>query len=396
MHIAYFAPKWPATSASNGIVTHVHRMREILIGMGHHVSVLSQGIWHSADGSNRQLASDPPSLADRLKWRTGWPQGHLPQAGRTIASQFGQIHAAHAIDVLQMEESFGWVRRVQSELKIPTVTRLHGPHSMSAHRSRTKESEQRISAEARAIRTARAITAPSAMTLAEANRLHPFSTDLVKAIPNPIRIAEPPMRWSRERCDPWQLLWVGRFDHAKGADIMLEAFAMIATRFPDMKLVMIGPDIGLPADDGRLLQYEAYVDAHIAPSVRARVTFLGAQTPEAIEAARRESFLGLVTSRSETFGNVAQEGTAMGLPMIGTDCGGIAEVILDGETGRLVRNKDAGAVAEAVSWMVEHREQAVAMSANALARCDRLFSPNAIGAETLAFFDNAIRAFPKH
>jgi len=55
----------------------------------------------------------------------------------------------------------------------------------------------------------------------------------------------------------------------------------------------------------------------------------------------------VVPSLSEAFPRVALEGMLMELPVVGARTGGIAEVLLDGETGLLVPPGDSTALARA-------------------------------------------------
>ncbi len=73
-------------------------------------------------------------------------------------------------------------------------------------------------------------------------------------------------------------------------------------------------------------------------------------------------------SREEPFGTVLAEAMAVGTPVVATRVGGLAEVVDDGVTGRLVAPGDPEALAEAVLEVLEHREE---MGAAARARAAR-------------------------
>ena len=57
--------------------------------------------------------------------------------------------------------------------------------------------------------------------------------------------------WHLDTCDKNTILFVGRFDVRKGADIVLKAFRLILKAFPSAKLIFVGPDVGLPGANGR-------------------------------------------------------------------------------------------------------------------------------------------------
>ena len=50
-----------------------------------------------------------------------------------------------------------------------------------------------------------------------------------------------------------------------------------------------------------------------------------------------------------------------GLPVVGTDAGGTAEIIRNGETGLLYPPRDYAALAEKLKWLWEHPGKAMEM-----------------------------------
>lgn len=370
-------------------------MSEILTNRGHRVSVLSEDVWHQPDRTTVPLTPNRPlsTIAAWVAQKRGIRWGNFPHVGARIARQFAHIHRHLPIDVIQMEESFGWVGQVQSRVQIPVVTRLHGPHFLSAHRLDTKKSEQREAAERWAISNAEAITCPSQTTLDSTRLAYGFSTDLFSVIPNPAPAFSADPAWSLEQCDKWRLLWVGRFDFPKGADVVLKAFVRLHSIFPRLKLSMIGPDVGLQVEDGRVLSFEGYSGEFLPPGVRAQIDFRGLQSPSQISEARIGSFAALMSSRSENFPNVAQEALAAGMPLIATDCGGIAEMVVDGVSGCLVPSASDLALADRTRWALENRDAAAAMAREGWARCQQLYAPNVIGTRTIDFFDRVVERY---
>lgn len=71
--------------------------------------------------------------------------------------------------------------------------------------------------------------------------------------------------------------------------------------------------------------------------------------------------------------NVIMEALSNRLPVIATDVSGIGEVVRDGETGFLVPQRDAAALACAVRRMAEDREQALRMADAGRALVEKMF-----------------------
>ena len=87
------------------------------------------------------------------------------------------------------------------------------------------------------------------------------------------------------------------------------------------------------------------------------------------------AFAALNCSESESFSITCLDGSAAGLPVIATKCGGPEEIVVDGKTGFLVPVGDSKAVAERIAWLIDRPEKAAAMGLAGRARVAERFSP---------------------
>jgi glycosyltransferase involved in cell wall biosynthesis len=105
---------------------------------------------------------------------------------------------------------------------------------------------------------------------------------------------------------------------------------------------------------------------------------------------------GVLCSKQEGLSNAVMEGMAAGLPMLVTDAGGNAELVLDGERGWVVPPERPHELARAMARILEDRERATRMGAAArrfveaeltlermIAQHDRLYRQVARGARGL-------------
>lgn len=153
---------------------------------------------------------------------------------------------------------------------------------------------------------------------------------------------------------------VGRLERQKGFDMLIEAFAAIATSFPQWSLTIYGEgperqrlesQIRLHALDGRVG----------LPGVTAEP---GAWTQDA--------GIFVLSSRFEGFPNVLVEAMAAGLPSVAMDCDyGPREIIEDGLTGLLVADQDVTALGEALSHLMADDSLRALMSKQAQAAAGR-------------------------
>ncbi|HEX7880505.1 MAG TPA: glycosyltransferase family 4 protein, partial [Candidatus Eisenbacteria bacterium] len=129
---------------------------------------------------------------------------------------------------------------------------------------------------------------------------------------------------------------IGRLAEAKGHLVALEAFARLARRFPEARLVIAGaPEELTPA----LLNERAQ---HLG--IDRVVKLLPRQ--DDIRPLMAALDVGLIASTaSEAICRVALEYQALGIPVVGSDLNSIPEMVVHGKTGLIVPPGDPAAVA---------------------------------------------------
>jgi glycosyltransferase involved in cell wall biosynthesis len=145
--------------------------------------------------------------------------------------------------------------------------------------------------------------------------------------------------WRLDGCSRNTILFVGRFDVLKGGDVILKAFrAMLQVR-PDLRLVFVGPDLGLPSQDGEHVHFAEYRDA-LFGSLRDRVDYRGRLPNREIARLRPSAMVTVVASRWENQSYALLETMFQGCPLVSTDAGGCPESVIHGVTGRLAKSGD--------------------------------------------------------
>lgn len=133
---------------------------------------------------------------------------------------------------------------------------------------------------------------------------------------------------------PGYLLFAARLQPLKGPDVAIAALAQVpADERPD--LVVVGQT---SAD---FAGYEAELHQLVDDlGLRDRVTFMPGQDRASLARLMRHASLMLVPSHSETFGLVALEASASGIPVLAASAGGLTEAICNTHTGLLVPEHD--------------------------------------------------------
>jgi len=163
--------------------------------------------------------------------------------------------------------------------------------------------------------------------------------------------------------DP-RLLYVGRLAHEKGADLAIDAFALIKQRVPAARLTVAG-DGPLRAD----LERRAARD-----DVRGSVDFIGWVVPDRVTQLINEHAVVLMPSRQDSLPLVALEAAAMARPVVASRVGGLPEIVAHEQTGLLADVDDRHGLAAAAARLLSDPVSAARMGRAARDRVAARFS----------------------
>ena len=394
MHIAYYSPAWPPIHAANGIVTYVSQMKNALEKKGHQVTVFTGRAIYTATGEVIKLSIPRPNFARRLVNRLlSFSNRHVAE-GKRLAAAFSQH--CNDVDLLEMEESFGLVDALQNILPIPVVVRLHGPNFLcqidQLSGKALVESDARTKMEGVAIKSARYVTAPSAQILRDALAYYRASPDIANTIYNPAPEYNENL-WRFEKSNRFEILHVGRFDRLKGADLMVQAFGLVAAKYGDARLTMVGPEKGLQVETGELLNFVDYCQRYVSEELRDRIIFLGRQGQIEVNECRFRSHIAVIPSRFETMSYVALETLSVGTPLICADGFADNALVIDGETGWHFKNGSAESLADSIIKAFEcgHEIQHIANAGRE--RCRNYFYPDVIAPKMITFYETVLKDY---
>ena len=230
-------------------------------------------------------------------------------------------------------------RLIKQRLHLPLVTTFHTLARVKAVLG-DPEPERRARAEAEVMSCADAVLANCT---AEAEQLVDYygaDADRIEIVPPGVDHAffspgsQAGARWALRTDDRPVLLFVGRIQPLKGVDVAVEALARLERT--DARLWIVGGASGT-GGEGAVDRVRQLINSN---GLQDRVLFIPPQPHHLLSTFYRAADVCLVPSRSESFGLVALEAAACGVPTVASAVGGLLTLVEHGHTGYLVESRD--------------------------------------------------------
>ena len=167
-----------------------------------------------------------------------------------------------------------------------------------------------------------------------------------------------------EESQPKRVLYVGRLDALKGIDLLIDAFNCLIKRGVEVELQIVG---GGSADEFRRV-LGRISELRLADRVKMPGVLPQSDLADIYSAAT----CIVAPSFHETFGLAVLEAAACATPAVAADVDGLRSIVVNGETGYLIRDRDPGKYAAKISELIENDESRNRMSIAARARAESL------------------------
>ncbi len=148
----------------------------------------------------------------------------------------------------------------------------------------------------------------------------------------------------RPRTDPLRFIFVGAFDYRKGGDLLLRALDQLKdeTRF---ELVAVGEPH---------TEFLKSVQGSVSPEMCRRVTFKPHLTPTQVTEELSAATLMLCPTRADVSPNAVKEAVVAGVPVVGSNVGGIPDYVFPGQNGVLFPAGDLAQFVAAIRSACRH------------------------------------------
>jgi D-inositol-3-phosphate glycosyltransferase len=294
---------------------------------------------------------------------------HLPQFVRGVRD-FAR-HEGLSYDVIH---SHYWIsglaaRELRDAWGTPIIQMFHTlaqMKNMVASSPQEREPDTRIEGEAEVMAFADRLVAATPLERAQMVWLYGADPKKIAVVPCgvdlnlfhsvPQKEAKRILGLPLERC---VILFVGRIEPLKGIDTLLRAIALIAPEMPcwqdALSVIIIGgaPGAGIEKVNAELARLE---QLRAELGIEDLVTFQGAKDQDTLVYYYSAAEMVVMPSHYESFGMVALEAMACGTPVVASKVGGLAFSVQDGQTGFLVPERDAEALAAKIRLLLKEQD----------------------------------------
>ncbi len=198
----------------------------------------------------------------------------------------------------------------------------------------------------------------------------------IEIVPNGVDLNRFPIGESHR--DPL-ILYVASLIKRKGPEFLLQAFRGLQNKIPNVQLVMIG-------DGPQRSELESMADSL---GISTNIQFLGWQNQQQVSLWMRKAKVFVLPSVEEGLGVVLLEALASGTPCVGTNVGGIPDVISP-EVGILVPPKKIDSLQIVIQKMLTDEKDWAQFSLKARQRAENVYDWNRIAKRITSIYQSSI------
>jgi glycosyltransferase involved in cell wall biosynthesis len=397
MKIAFVNPEYPSPSGfgHGGIASYIYAMASALAQMGHTVHILVRentvpdslppGISIHTFGFVR--SDGPGKYIDRF-FRNGtivWERGQA----RAIYRLLMGIWKSDGLDIVEFADYSGLAHETKRAPFAHCIT-FHTPQEIVDELNQTlvtSARKKRYRFESEALATAKIFKSPSEALKRKMCERYGIEAARVDIIRYPIdtflfdNITK--SHFNEDRID---VLFVGRLEGRKGAEIILQSIKKILSIDSRIHLTFVGE-----TDLGDAQSYRDAIERSLSSEERCRVWFIGPVNHHDLPLLYCRSSALFLPSIFDNLPNALLEAMSAKLPVIASDVGGINEILRNGESGLLFNPDNTGQMLDCFDKLVHNKRLVEEISENAYADIKNLFLPERIAEQTIAFYQKSLK-----
>lgn len=407
MNIVFLSREYPP-ALHGGIGTYTYVTAPALAKAGHQVDVIA---W--TEGEERVVQEGPvrvhwirshlvrPLCQRPLRWLRLYHR--FPVVGEWLGWSYAayrrvrELHRQKPVDVIEAHENAAPGYASSFSRRIPLAVKFHLPRCIG-YEQRGEELREDVRLgfqfEKWAAKRATLMTSPSRALAGLLSQRWGFDPGQVTIVPYAVDEG-----WFRPSGNPGcglgqdpVVLYVGSLGKTKGTRVLLDAFARLLAVVPTARLRLIGHlrsdrDIDEPT-------YQDYILHRLGLHVAARVEFVGRLGHRQLVHEYQACAISTVPSvLFDNHPNTCLEAMACGRPVVGSDSGGIPEIIQDRVTGLIVPAGDPEALADALAKLLLDRPRAEQMGVAGRRRVEDTYARSVVMSRQVEAYLEARRRF---
>jgi len=400
MRIAYISYEHPLGIAGGGIGTYIGQISRLMASRGHDIEVFSGHI-----NQNQTLNIDGYIL-HLIK------SMHSSEFRQNVLAKFSERQEAKLFDVIESPEYGADALLIKKKFpNLPLTVKLHTPSFLVSELNHDKPNllqklrfmlggllrgkitkpywhyHKNSDIEYELFELADSVCSPSNSLKQITNEA--WGEKKIKVIPNPFVPSKEILAIQQRHDTKIQVSFIGRLEKRKGILDLAKAIPMVLNSGVNVTFSFIGkphhsPIKDLPMDEylkKKLLlfkndiSFKGYIPYHLIPQVL------------------NDTDICIFPSLWENFPTVCLEAMAAGKAVIGTNNGGMADMIENGESGILVPPSSPTKLAEAIIGLCNDKEVFNRVSINARKKVLNHYNGEKIGKMVEEFYENAINEY---
>mgnify|MGYP001586741353 CR=1 FL=1 len=191
----------------------------------------------------------------------------------------------------------------------------------------------------------------------------------IKVIHNGINFNE----WPMDEFQGNNILFIGRVDEAKGANVLIRIMGAINSKIPDANLIIVGDENFKAGDNKNIKTLPWQYDRSEVKKIFTKA-----------------KIVVVPSLYLDPFPTVNLEAMAASRPVVGTCFGGTPEVVVDNETGHIVNPYDEKKLIEKIIDLLENPDRMKLFGSNGRKRIEKFFSLEKQIQETLTIYNKLL------
>lgn len=399
MRIAYISYEHPLGITGGGIGTYVGQVARLMAALGHEVEVFSGTLQSDISLRHDGYLLHVINASQHFKFKS---QVLIKFTERHKVSPFQIIESAeYGADALNVKKSFP---------SVPLVVKLHTPSFIISNLNSYNLTvfkklrflaggilrgkwptpywiyKAKLDPEYELCLLANAVCSPS-KSLKEKIEIK-WGIKNIAIIPNPFTPPQALLSIVKTNPSALKVTYLGKLERRKGILDLMEAIPLVLKKVPDIRFLFAG---NAHCSPNRNQNMEEYIKSQLHSYMK-NIDFVGFVPYPKLSEIFNQTDIAVFPSLWENFPTVCLEAMSAEIAVIGTNTGGMAEILEPGKSGILIPPHSAKQIANAILHLHHNRDKLMSIGKHARNRVLTKYDSLTVGQMIVKFYTKAINA----